>query len=55
MGKPRLMAKLVNLLVCHRSCVMKKPVFRVSDQVLLKPGCTTTEDGYRFEISDLLI
>ena len=32
---------------------MKKPVFGVSDQVRHKPGCTTTEDGWRLEISDL--
>ena len=30
-----------------------KPVFRVSDQVQHKPGCTITEDGKRLEISDL--
>ena len=32
---------------------MRKPVFPVSDQVQYKPGCTTIEDGYRLEISDL--
>ena len=32
---------------------MRKPVFRVSDQVPHKPGCTTTQDGLRLEISDL--
>ena len=32
---------------------MRKPVFGVSDQVLDKPGCTTTEDGKRLEILDL--
>ena len=32
---------------------MKKPVIGVSDQVRQKPGCTTTEDGYKLEISDL--
>ena len=32
---------------------MKKHVFGVSDQVGPKPGFTTTEDGYRVEISDL--
>ena len=26
------------------SCVLRKPVFGVSDQVLYKPGCMTTED-----------
>ena len=29
------------------SCIMRKPDFGVSDQVLHKPGCTTTQDGYR--------
>ena len=32
---------------------MRKPVFGISDQVWHKPGCTTTEDGYSIEISDL--
>ena len=32
---------------------MRKPVFGVSDQVRHKPGCTTTEDGWRIEIPDL--
>ena len=27
------------------SRVMKKPIFVVSDQVQLKPGCTTTEEA----------
>ena len=31
---------------------MRKPVFGVSDQVRHKPGCTTTEDGWRLEILD---
>ena len=31
--------------VCYMSCVTRKPVFRVSDQVRRKPGCTITEDG----------
>ena len=29
----------------HLSLVLRKPVFRVSDQVSHKPGCTATEDG----------
>ena len=29
---------------------MRKPVFRVSDQVQHKPGCTTTEDVWKLEI-----
>ena len=37
----------------HRSLVARKLVFRVSDQVQHKAGCTTTEDGYRLEILDL--
>ena len=32
---------------------MRKPVFGVSDQVSRKPGCTTTQDGWRLEISDI--
>ena len=35
------------------SLVVRKPVFGVFDQVRHKPGCTTTEDGLRLEISDL--
>ena len=27
--------------------VMGKPVFEVSDKIINKPGCKTTEDGYR--------
>ena len=37
----------------YLSCVMRKPVFRASDQVRHKLGCTATEDGLRLEISDL--
>ena len=40
-------------IMAHLSLVVRKPVFRVSDQVPHKPGCTVTEDGYRHEISDL--
>ena len=29
----------------HLSLVLRKPVFRVSDQVPHKPGCTAIEDG----------
>ena len=32
---------------------MRKPVFGISDHVRHKPGCETTEDDYRVEISDL--
>ena len=35
------------------SLVVRKPVFGVSDQVQHKPGCTTTQDGWRLEISNL--
>ena len=35
------------------SLVVRKPVFGVSGQVRHKPGCTTTEDGYGLEISNL--
>ena len=40
----------------YKTCtsrVARKPVFWISDQVRHKPGCTTTEDGLRLEISDL--
>ena len=36
-----------------RSLVVRKPVFGVSDQVPLKPGCTIIQYGYRFELPDL--
>ena len=32
---------------------MRKPVFGVSDHVRHKPGCTTTQDGKKLEISYL--
>ena len=31
--------------VRNLSRIVRKPVFGVSDQVLQKPGCTTTEEG----------
>ena len=34
------------------SCVARKPVFGVSDQVWHKLGCTATEDSYRLQILD---
>ena len=39
--------------VHNLSRVVRNLVFGVSDQVRHKPGCTTTEDGWRLEISDL--
>ena len=39
---PLILIDEVRFTVSH---VVKKPVFGVSDQVRLKPGCTTTEDG----------
>ena len=36
----------------HFSCVARNPVFRVSEQVRHKPGCTTTEAGQRLENLD---
>ena len=33
------------------SLIVRKQVFGVSDQVQQKPGCTSTEDGWRLEIS----
>ena len=35
------------------SLVVRKPVFEVSDLIRHKPVCTTTEDSYRLETSDL--
>ena len=35
------------------SRIMRKPVFRISYQVQHKRGCTATEDGKRFEMTDL--
>ena len=44
-------------LFCHcvaqLSLVVRKPVFGNSDQVTHKPGCTTTQDGKKLEISDV--
>ena len=37
----------------NMSLVVRKTVFRVSDQVRHTPGCSATEDGYRLEILDL--
>ena len=39
--------------IIKMSLVVRKPVFGVSHQVRHKPGCTTTEDGWTLEISDL--
>ena len=38
---------------CYMSLVVRKPVFGGFDQDRHKPGCTATEDGQKFEISDL--
>ena len=39
---------------CHDlSCVMRKPVFRVSDQIIHKLSYAATEDDKRLEILDL--
>ena len=37
----------------NMSLVLRKPVFRVSNQVRHKRGSAVTKDGYRLEISDL--
>ena len=37
----------------YRSLVMRKPVFRVCDQVRHKPACAATEARYRLESSDI--
>ena len=36
----------------YLSCIMRKTVLRISDQVRHKLGCTAIEDGQRLEISD---
>ena len=43
----------VSTVPSYMSLVVRKQVFGVSDQVRLKPGCSTTEDGQGLEISDL--
>ena len=40
----------LNLIMSH---VLRKPVLVVTKQGRHKPDCTTTEDGQRFETSDL--
>ena len=35
------------------SCILRKPVFGVSDQIRHKPDCTAAEDSQRLEILDL--
>ena len=35
------------------SCILRKLVSGVSDQIKHKQGCTATEDGQRLSISDL--
>ena len=39
--------------ICHMSHIITEPVFMVSDQVRHKLGCTSTEDGLKFEILEL--
>ena len=42
------------LFVLHyNSLVVRKPVFGIFDQIPHKRGCTTTEDRWTLEISDL--
>ena len=46
-----------SLISCQKeenvSHFIRKPVFRVSDQIPHIPGCTAKEDGYRLKILDL--
>ena len=37
----------------YMNSVVRKSLFRVSDQSQHKPGCTAIEDGWRLEILDL--
>ena len=37
----------------HMSHVMRKPIYRVSDQVRRKPACAATEARQWLEISDM--
>ena len=41
----------VSTCLCNMSCIMRKPVFGISDHVQHKPGCTATEGGQRVESS----
>ena len=43
---------LINIVNCnyYMSLVLRKPVYRVSDQSRHKPVCTATEDGQWLEI-----
>ena len=43
----------VSIRIQYMSFDTRKRVFRVSDKVQHKPGCTSTKDGYGLEISDL--
>ena len=38
---------------CYLSHIMRKPVFRVSNQVWLKPACSATEASKRHEIANI--
>ena len=46
-------SKCISVVHIHLSRKARKPVFRVSEQIRHKPGCTATEDGQRLEIPDL--
>ena len=51
--KSAIYRKSNQLFLTYLSLVVRKPVFRVSDDVGHKPGCTVTEHGSGLEISDL--
>ena len=39
--------------ISHMSCVLRKPVFEVTDEVKHKRGCATAEDSLRLDILDV--
>ena len=51
--KQFIFGQMTRQLFFNMSHLVRKPVFRISDQVRHKPVCTATEDGLRLEISDL--
>ena len=42
------------ILILNMNHITRKPVFRVSDQVRLRPACSATETSYSLEILDLV-
>ena len=53
MYKTQIVEFVMQRIKLYLSQVARKPAFGVSDQVLHKSGCTTTEDSYMLETTDL--